>query len=109
MDSSPQLLCKYCSHPVTPEEYFCPNCGKKIKDKPPATTAAEQAKVYIISLVFWPFGAIYIWRYLRQKDAKSRAIGWIALIITVVIGILVIWTTKIFIDEFNKQLNSLGL
>ena len=109
MDMVSGLVCKNCRAAVTPDEYFCPNCGKKLKDKSPATTAAEQAKVYIISLVFWPFGSIYIWRYLRQEDAKSRMIGWIALVITLVIGILVAWTLQVFIGEFNKQLNSLGL
>ncbi len=109
MDPVPVSICKYCHAPVTPEEYFCPNCGKKLRDKPPLTTASEQAKVYIISLVFWPFGAVYIWRYLRQEDPKSKMIGWVVLAITVAIGILVAWTTKVFIDEFNKQLNSLGL
>jgi hypothetical protein len=97
MDLAGELRCKYCHEAVTPEDYFCPHCGKKLKDKPPATTVQGQIKVYLITVLLWPFGLIYVWRYLRQPEAKAKKIGW---------TVLVVWYTKSLIDSVREQFNA---
>ena len=106
MDSLTPTTCPFCHTAISAADYFCPNCGKKLKDKPPATTISKQIIVYLVSLLLPPFGIVYAWRYLKQADGKSQKIGIAAVVLTVIALALTIWATKLMIDSINQQLNS---
>lgn len=102
----PQQNCQYCTKLISASDYFCPSCGKKLKDKPQSTTAGRQIFVYLLSFFLPPLGLWPGIKYLKQQDDKSRMIGFIALALTVISIALTVWFTIGFMDQFNKQLNS---
>ena len=101
-----QLTCPNCKKNILPTEYFCPQCGKKLKDKPPVTTLSRQLIVYAISFFLPPFGLWPAIRYLRQQDEKSKKIGLAAIVLTIISILLTIWLTISFINSFNRELNN---
>jgi hypothetical protein len=101
----PALNCPNCKQPIMPQDYFCPNCGKKIKDKPQSTTVLRQIVVYLISFLLPPLGLWPAIKYLKQKDGKSRIIGFVAIILTVISSAISVWLYFGFIKTVNEQLN----
>ncbi|MDO8582937.1 MAG: hypothetical protein Q7R51_00215 [bacterium] len=75
-------------------------------DKSLSTTFARQAFVYVLSFLLPPLGLWPGIKYLKQDSEKSRMIGFIAIVLTVISTALTIWFTIGFMDEFNKQLQS---
>jgi hypothetical protein len=107
------LNCLGCKQPIVPQDYFCPNCGKKIKDKPQSTTVLRQIIVYLISFLLPPLGLWPAIKYLKQKDGKSRMIGFVAIILTVISSAISIWLylgiIKTVNEQLNQQLNNINL
>jgi len=104
MDS--QTTCPDCKANLSESDYFCPNCGKKIKEKPLSTTLLKQLSIYFISFFLPPLG---IWpgiKYLRQPDEKSKKIGLAAILLTIISIIITSWLTMNLINSLNKELNN---
>lgn len=103
-----QNICRYCHAPIVESEYFCPNCGKKLKDKPVSTSVAKQIFVYLVSALLPPFGLVWVWQYIRQKDdtKKSRNIGIAIIVITVISLALNLWWAVGIYNSFLGALNS---
>ncbi|HSW96222.1 MAG TPA: zinc-ribbon domain-containing protein [Candidatus Saccharimonadales bacterium] len=101
-----QLLCPSCYKPITEDEYFCPNCGKKLRDKPVSTSIAKQTLVYLVSFFLPPFGLPWAYKYLKQPDKTSKSIGYVVIGLTILSVIISIWLTLSFINQTNKLLNS---
>jgi hypothetical protein len=103
------IKCKECGHEISDEAFTCPNCGKPQRDKTPSVSFSGQAFVYFVSLFLPPFGLWYVWKYLKQKDQKSRRIGYVALILTIASLAITIWLTQKTIDSLNQSLNSFDI
>jgi len=99
-----QIACPYCKRNVSSLDYFCPNCGKKIKEKPLSTSLTKQSLIYLLSAFLPPMGIWPAIKYLRQPDKKSKKIGLIAIILTVASIVITLWLTTGFIKSFQKQL-----
>ena len=99
------MFCKYCSQPITPLDYFCPNCGKKLKDKPVSLGIWALIWLFILSAFLPPLGFGLTLRYIRSEDSTARIVGWISVIVTVVAIILAVVWTKSAMDSFSKTLN----
>jgi len=98
MDS--QTTCIYCGGNISLSDYFCPNCGKKLKEKP----------IYFVSFFLPPLGIWPAIKYLRQSDEKSKKIGLVALFLTIISIVIASWLTISLINSFNKELgNQLNL
>lgn len=102
------IKCKECEHEISDEALTCPNCGKPQRDKPPAISLSRQAVVYFVSLFLPPFGFWYVWKYLKQKDAKSKKIGYAALILTIISIIVTVWFTASLVASITQSLNSVN-
>ncbi|MEP7167245.1 MAG: zinc ribbon domain-containing protein [Candidatus Woesebacteria bacterium] len=105
LPTSPAFLCPQCHQPIKSTDYFCANCGKKIKEVPPATTVMRQALLYLGSIVLPPMGIVWGIKYLKQPDQKSKLIGIVAMVLTVLSFII---TTKIALDyvsQINEQVS----
>ena len=102
----PQLTCPYCRGNVSLSDYFCPGCGKNLKAKPQSTTFAKQLLIYFISVFLPPLGIWPAVKYLRQPDEKSKKIGLVALLLTLISIVLTGWLTISLINSFNQQLGS---
>jgi hypothetical protein len=102
------ITCKHCNYPVAETFYFCPNCGKKIKDPPPITTLSKQISLYLISVLLPPLGLWPGFRYLFSKDPKAKVIGTIAIVLTIVSLVVSIWATANYLTSQLDSLNSLN-
>lgn len=100
------MRCRYCSQPITTFDYFCPSCGKKLKDKPVSTDFWPLVWLFALSALFPPFGIGRTLRYIKADEEKAKMMGWISLIVTIFAFTLTIWITKRTMDNLNKQINS---
>ena len=100
------LNCPGCHIEVRSTDYFCFNCGKNLKPKPPSTTFTRQIIVYLASFFIPPYGIVYGIRYLRQQDIKSKIVGLISIILTVISLVIVIKLTNDLIKQVNEGVNS---
>lgn len=78
----------------------------QLKDKPLSTTVVRQTFIYLLSFLLPPLGLWPAVKYLKQEDEKSRMIGFVAIVLTIISTVLTIWFTLGFINIFNQQLNS---
>jgi uncharacterized membrane protein YqaE (UPF0057 family) len=101
----PQLCCPNCKQVVLPQNYFCPNCGKKLKEKPQSTAILRQILIYLLSIFLPPLGLWPAIKYIKQKDNKSKMIGCIAIVLTIISAGISIWLYLGFINTINQQLN----
>ncbi len=62
-----------------------------------------------MSLFIPPFGFWYVWKYIRQGDRKSKVIGIVAAILTVISIVISIWLWDKSVAALNQAMNaSLG-
>jgi hypothetical protein len=101
----PPILCPKCHVPVKSGDYFCSNCGTNLHPAPPSISIGSQLLLYLGSLLLPPMGIIWGFRYLRQPDSKSKAVGLIAMILTIVILVITVQVTVGFINTVNEQVN----
>lgn len=99
------LLCPSCHQPISPANYFCPNCGKKLHSPPPSTTISSQIFLYLKTILLPPFGFYWGFRYLHQPDSKSKIIGFIVIVITIIEIIFLIQSTMNIINSVNQQIS----
>ena len=98
-------LCKSCQAPVAEIFYFCPNCGKKIKEPPYRFSWGATIAIILESILLPPFGLIPGIRYLRKNDITAQIIGVIAIGLTIISTVILIMFTKNLIDSTVKTYN----
>lgn len=108
------LVCPVCHLPVQPEFYFCPNCGKELREKPLSTSVATQAWIYAFSIVMpmIAFLGISHWpgvRYLRSDDEAAKQIGIIASVLMAISTIVTFWLAIVWIQSYvQSSVNSIN-
>ncbi|MBP6044935.1 MAG: zinc ribbon domain-containing protein [Microgenomates group bacterium] len=100
--------CSTCKFQISSEWFFCPNCGKQLKEKVPVITVWKQILIYLVSFFLAPLGLGWGFKYIRSTDLKVRIVGLVAIFLTVVSVILLFYTFKSFADQYGKVLNNLG-
>jgi len=103
------ISCPSCHQPAKITDYFCSNCGKKLKSQPLSTSLPSQITLYLKTLLLPPFGLIWGYRYLRQSNTQSKFVGLFTIIITI---IEIVWLTQItinIINTTNQQIQLYGL
>ena len=117
MDSIPSPsspACPVCHQAVQPEFYFCPNCGKALKEKPLSTSSGTQAWIYALSIAMpWiAFLALSYWpgiKYMRSGDESAKQIGIIATVLMALSTIFMLWALVTWTQELvQSSLNSVG-
>jgi uncharacterized membrane protein YvbJ len=101
-------FCPTCKFSVQDNWFFCPNCGKLIKDKPLEISTTKQILIYGVSFFLSPLGLAWGLKYIRSKDKKTKNIGIISIVLTVISIILMIAVSKNFIDQYAKLLNNIN-
>ncbi len=78
----------------------------QLKDQALSITVGKQIFIYLMSALLPPLGLWPAIKYLKQKDQKSRMIGFIAIVLTIISTVITIWFTLGFINTFNRELNA---
>ncbi len=100
-----QKQCPKCKAEASETAYFCYNCGQSLKSRPESTSVSKQVLIYFVSFFLSPFGLGYAFKYLNRPDRKSKTIGAISLVLTVLAIITVIFTAKKFIEQEYSTIN----
>lgn len=110
--NTPAPQCPSCHVAVRPTDYFCFNCGANLKPVPPSLSIGKQLMLYIGSVILAPFGIIWGWRYLRQPNSKSKIVGTIAIVLTLItLTVVTVYAINIINeaqDELHRQLQNVG-
>jgi uncharacterized membrane protein YqaE (UPF0057 family) len=97
-----QQSCRFCGFPVSENFYFCPGCGKKLIEPP--ITLLKTLGVYAISIFLPPFGLVPAVKYLLQNNPKSKKVGIVAIILTIISTIIAVWLTMGLINQMNQSI-----
>lgn len=100
------LKCTKCHIVVRATDYFCFNCGNNLKPTPPSIKFIDQLVLYIKSILLPPFGIFFAIVYLKQNDSKSKIIGTIAILLTLISLVVSIILFADFMKTLNEQLNN---
>lgn len=103
---TPVKSCSTCHQPVQESDFFCANCGAKLKEPAPSMTLMSQVILYAGSVFIPPMGIFWSRKYFRYPDSKARKIGMIAVALTLVSLLFTIVTTLQVVNSLNAQLNS---
>lgn len=98
--------CLYCGNSIALADYFCPHCGKKLREQPLSTHFTRQVYIYLLSLLLPPLGLWPAIKYLRQQDEKAKKIGLVALVLTIISLLVAIWLTMGFINSINQKFSN---
>ena len=111
-------VCAVCHQAVSPQFYFCPNCGNRLHPVPLSTSVATQAWIYAFSAILPMLCFLFITRwpglkYFRSKDEKTKMIGIIACAILMLSTIITVWLVYVWTqqaiqsatDSINADLN----
>jgi len=85
--------------------FYCPTCGKNLKEAPLSTSAAKRVGIYALSLLLPPLGLWPGIKYIRQNDPKVKKIGWIAIILTIISLLVTSWISIGWLNDLNAQLS----
>ena len=99
-----QLVCPQCHQPILPEYYFCPNCGKNLKEKEVPVSVWAQVGVYLVSVFLPPLGLWPGIKYVMKPNKQAKLVGWIAIGLTIISTIVTLWLTY---GVFQNYLNVL--
>lgn len=101
-----ETICPFCNFAIPESEnaYFCPNCGKKIKEPP--ITISKQIGIYVLSIFLPPLGLFPGIKYLLQEDEKKKMVGLVAIILTILSTVVTVWLTMSLLNNITGGLNS---
>ena len=106
--------CPVCHQPVSPNWYFCPNCGANLHPAPLSTSAGAQAALYLFSIVLPMLCFLFVTRwpgpaYFRSQDPKEKQIGTIAIALITLSTILTIYFAYVWtMDAINSSVNEVN-
>ena len=103
------LLCPVCHQPIQSEFYFCPNCGKSLKEKPLSTSISARIILYTLSIVtpmlcFLTISSWRGWKYFKSSDPRAKQIGVIAIILITLSTIVTVWLVYSFTIQLTQTL-----
>jgi hypothetical protein len=97
--------CTKCHVVVRPADYFCFNCGNNLKPVPPSLLPVDQIWLYTKSILIPPFGVLWAYRYLKENNNKSKIVGMIAVILTLISLVVSSILFKNFVNDVNTQVS----
>ena len=99
------IECPECKNTIDDKVFYCPICGKKIKEKPVNLDFGRIAWLIFLSAVLPPLNISLTMRYIKSPDVKARQWGWISLgVMCLALGLVTWWGIK-WAENVNKQVN----
>lgn len=100
-------ICLTCHQPILPAYYFCPNCGKEIKEKPEPISIVNQIGIYALSIFLPPLGLWPGIKYAKKKYPQARNVGIAAIVLTIISTIVSVWYIFVMFQTYLNQLSGL--
>ena len=97
--------CKKCKAPIAENFYFCPTCGKKIKEPPYKFSWNKTIVILLESILLPPFGIIPGIRYLLKNDNRAILVGLSAIILTILSAVITLIYTINYINKTASTYN----
>ena len=98
--------CPECKNKIDEKVFYCPICGKKIKEKPAAMDFWHLAWLFGLSALLPPLNLGLSMKYIKSPDPNAKKMGWLSLgVMTVAILVGFAWAIK-WAQNFNKQVSS---
>jgi len=99
--------CKYCHKPIWDSYFFCPSCGKKLKEPPFVFSWLKTIGVILESLLLPPLGIFPAIKYLRIKNNTARLIGLTAVSITIIMTAILIILLTTYLNTMSQTYNQI--
>ena len=99
--------CKNCKALIVETFYFCPNCGKKLKEPPYKFSWGKTIAIVLESVLLPPLGLFPGFRYLRMKEAGAKMLGAFAIVLTIISSVLATIYFMNFINNVSKTYNDI--
>ena len=100
------LVCLTCHQPISPEWYFCPNCGTELNIKPFKVSVIAQIGIYALSALLPPLGLWPGIKYLGKKGNQPKIVGAISIVLTIVSSAVSIWLIFYFFQSYLSNYSS---
>jgi hypothetical protein len=102
-NSEVKIPCPNCKNPVDKLVFYCPICGKKIREKPVGTGFWPILGLVALSMLLPPLNLPLSIKYIRAAEPKAKQMGWISLVLMAVSLTIMIWWSVRWAQEVNRQ------
>lgn len=100
--------CPNCKLPLLTDFYFCPNCGKQVREKPITISTRRQIVLYLLSMFFPPVALPFAIRYIKQQNKHTRIIGFVVFFLAIGSMGASLYAYAVFIQQFYALYTQLG-
>ena len=99
-------FCRYCQKEIPEDSYFCPVCGKKLREKEEKISLIKEIFIYIICFIFVPFGMHWFFKYVRSADGTKKRVAFMSLVITLIAVATTVSVTYNYIQSIKGYMNA---
>lgn len=97
--------CPNCHINVRDTDYFCFNCGKNLKPKPPSLSIIRLTLIMLGSILLPPMGVVWGWPYIKTVGAKYKILGLVIIGSTITSFVITTYLAVDFANNINLQVN----
>ena len=105
MDATDTSICSFCGNQIPTDAFFCPRCGKQVKEAPLSTSVFTQTWIYLVSVLLPPLGLWPGVKYFKHSDPRAKQIGIVAIVLTVASLVITTWLTISFLNSYLNDIN----
>ena len=98
-----KIPCPNCKNQIDSNVFYCPICGKKVKEKSVGTGFWPMAGLFALCIVLPPLNIPLSFRYIRSTDPRVKTLGWVSIGIMVLSLIIITLATINIVNEVNRQ------
>ncbi len=104
--------CPYCGTSIPSDAFFCPNCGKELRERPISIGVGSQIGIYLLSIFLPPLGLWPGIKYARRHEKKAKVVGATAITLTVISTAVSLWLSwsflQIYLNTIRSAMNGTG-
>lgn len=101
-----EQICSYCKAPLSPTDLFCAKCGKRVIHPNETLKFGELLRIYVLSVIFAPFGIYWFFKYFRSTNATNRMHAYIVLAVNLGMLIFLIVANYVLLARLQEYMNS---
>ena len=99
-------ICPTCHQTVLDKYYFCPNCGRALKEKPMPVPVMTQIGLYALAIFLPPLGLWPGVKYIMKPGQQAKSVGIVVIILTLASTALMTWQIFVLFNSYLSQMSS---